>query len=274
MLIQSIHSKDNPKIKHLRGLIEQSSFRKKHQQTVLEGVHLLESYLNADPKENFVIFTTEQGLSHPEYEPLFSQLDERNPQFQLYLVTPSIYQTLTLLNHIYPLMTVIDLPSFDQATWDNQSDVLILDQVQDPGNVGTLLRSAAAVGIRQVITTSGTAQLWSPKVLRAAMGAHFNLRLYESIAIPYILNDFSPHLLVTSSHQARNLYDTDLTRCCAWVLGNEGQGVNPDLIQSSQAVAIPQPGGQESLNVAVAGSICLFEMLRQRSYGAFSANRE
>jgi len=134
----------------------------------------------------------------------------------------------------------------------------------DPGNVGTLLRSAAAAGIEQVVCTKGSASLWSPRVLRAGMGAHFSLQTYENIVLEDILKQFQIPVYVTSSHQAESLYSKNLRKQCVWILGNEGQGVSDFALNYADAVSIPQPGGQESLNVAIAGSICFFEMVRQR----------
>lgn len=255
---QLIQSKDNPKLKYLRGLIEQSSFRKKQQQTVLEGAHLLESYLiNAQP---YSVFTTEIGFEHPENQTALTQLN-----CPIYIIAESLYKSLSLLNQTTPLLSIINIPQQDE-NWHPQQDTLILDCIQDPGNVGTLLRSAAATGITQIITTTGTASLWSPRVLRAAMGAHFSLHLFESIDYQTIISNFDIPIYATSSHQPTSIYDLDLSSNCVWILGNEGQGVNEILLQQAQAVTIPQPGGQESLNVAIAGSICLFETIRQRHY--------
>lgn len=258
-----ILSRDNPRLKHIRGLSEQPGLRKKHQQTLLEGVHLLDSYLRSGlPLQQLTLVSTEEGLQHPEHEQLVLQCDRLVPECELLVVSPALYQSLTTLQHSVPLLAVIPLPQ-PTSEWDGGQDALILDQVQDPGNVGTLLRSAAAVGIRQVISTVGTASLWSPKVLRAAMGAHFGLQLHEGATCQAITGTFE-RLYATSSHEAHSLYQCDLRDTCAWILGNEGQGVQPELLAAAQAVAIPQPGGQESLNVAVAGSVCLFEMMRQR----------
>ena len=160
-------------------------------------------------------------------------------------------------------MAIIDLPSNIQ-TIDFSKDTLILENVQDPGNVGTLLRSAAAANVQQVICTQGSALLWSPRVLRAGMGAHFSLNCFENYQLTDILPKFNIPVFVTSSHRSTSLYGKDLTQPCVWILGNEGQGASDYALEHAQAVTIPQPGGQESLNVAIAGSICLFEMVRQR----------
>ncbi|KAA8732723.1 RNA methyltransferase [Acinetobacter qingfengensis] len=254
---QFIQSKENPKLKHLRGLIEQPSTRKKHAQTILEGAHLIESYLNSKQQPQSV-FITETGLQHPENQIALTQIN-----CPVFILPEQIYKSLSTLTQATPLMAIIQQPESD-AHWKSTLDTLILDHIQDPGNVGTLLRSAAAVGVRQIIATKGTASLWSPRVLRAAMGAHFTLNLFENADYHDILNTFNIPILATSSHRPTSIYNIDLTQPLVWILGNEGQGVHPVLLEQAKAVTIPQPGGQESLNVAIAGSVCLFEMMRQR----------
>jgi TrmH family RNA methyltransferase len=141
---------------------------------------------------------------------------------------------------------------------------VILDRLQDAGNVGSILRSAAAFGVTQVLALRGTAALWSPKVLRAAMGAHFALQLHEAMAE----QDLWPLRLpwvATSSHATAVLHEAKLPRPCAWVFGHEGQGVSAELAaRCTLTLRIAQPGGEESLNVAAAAAICLHEGMLQR----------
>jgi TrmH family RNA methyltransferase len=140
---------------------------------------------------------------------------------------------------------------------------VVLDRLQDAGNVGSILRSAAALGVGQVVALKGTAALWSPKVLRAGMGAHFALRLVES-AQAEALDELAVPLVATSSHALLALDEAALPRPCAWVFGHEGQGVADELLaRCALTVRIPQPGGEESLNVAAAAAICLYESVRQ-----------
>jgi len=142
-----------------------------------------------------------------------------------------------------------------------------LDRLQDPGNVGSILRSAGALGVRQVLATKGTAALWSPKVLRAAMGAHFSLHLVEGLDSEALYETGLP-VVATSSHGAQVLCAVRLPDPCVWIVGHEGQGVDPALLaRANLVVRIPQPGGQESLNVAAAAAICLYESVRQRTSG-------
>jgi TrmH family RNA methyltransferase len=134
---------------------------------------------------------------------------------------------------------------------------VVLDRLQDAGNVGSILRSAAAFGFRQVLALKGTAALWSPKVLRAGMGAHFALHLVEGLSVADLAGLAVP-LVGTSSHQGDWLHQARLPWPCAWVLGHEGQGVSAELAAlAGQSVRIAQPGGEESLNVAAAAAICL-----------------
>jgi TrmH family RNA methyltransferase len=140
---------------------------------------------------------------------------------------------------------------------------VVLDRVQDAGNVGTILRSASALGARQVVAMKGTAALWSPKVLRAGMGAHWGLHLVENAEV-LDLDALGVPLVATSSHAQHELHLAPLPQPCAWALGHEGQGVSRDLMaRCAMTVSIPQPGGEESLNVAVAASICLYESMRR-----------
>lgn len=252
-----LESKDNPKIKHLRGLIEQNSYRKKQGQTVLEGSHLCLAWLEQNRKIN-AIFTTENALKHPDLNNILDQYHG-----MVFVIGESLYKDLSTLGTTLACLAIVDLPSSNQAL-DYQADTLILENVQDPGNVGTLLRSAAAAGIQQIVCTKGSASLWSPRVLRAGMGAHFSLQTFENIQLEEILEQFKIPVYVTSSHRSTSLYSKDLSQPCVWILGNEGQGVSDYALAHAEAVTIPQPGGQESLNVAIAGSVCFFEMVRQR----------
>jgi RNA methyltransferase, TrmH family len=150
---------------------------------------------------------------------------------------------------------VVDAPA--RPSIDAQAPTVILDRLQDAGNVGSILRSAAAFGFTQVIAMKGTAAIWSPKVLRAGMGAHFGLALIES-AVTHELDALKVPLVATSSHQGEFLHKVQLPWPCAWLMGHEGQGVDENLAwRAKLSVRIAQPGGEESLNVAAAAAICL-----------------
>ncbi|MFM7801808.1 MAG: TrmH family RNA methyltransferase [Limnohabitans sp.] len=164
------------------------------------------------------------------------------------------------------LLASIELVHFPLP--DTSQSIVVLDKIQDPGNAGSILRSAAAFGFKQIMTTPSSVGLWSQKVVRAAMGSHFGLNLYESIAIEQVLAMGLP-VLVTDVHQGTLLHhrteETGLPWPCVWVFGNEGQGISPSwLAGNCQKIRIAQPGGQESLNVAAAAAICLHASASER----------
>ena len=149
---------------------------------------------------------------------------------------------------------MLDLPA--AAPVQPRVASVILDRVQDAGNVGSILRSAGAFGFKQIIALKGTAALWSPKVLRAGMGAHFGLTLIEGVELD-ALDALQVPIVVTSSHQGELIQNLQAPHPCAWAMGHEGQGVCTELMQRASYFArIGQPGGEESLNVAAA-AICL-----------------
>jgi len=150
---------------------------------------------------------------------------------------------------------VLDLPT--EVALLPDAATVILDRVQDAGNVGSILRSAGAFGFKQVVALKGSAALWSPKVLRAGMGAHFGLHLLEGLSLED-LQALQVPIVVTSSHQGDLIQNLRLPQPCAWAMGHEGQGVCAELMaRAAVHVRIGQPGGEESLNVAAAAAICL-----------------
>lgn len=259
--MELITSTQNSKFKHVRALLESARQRKKLSESVLEGVHLLQSYLakGFSPKQ---VWVSESAVNNEEVKNLIDQCSDA----PIFILADSLYKQLRSMGDGIDILATIDIPSFQVVSMS--TDTLILNDIQDAGNVGTLLRTAAAVGISHIICTAGTASCWSPKTLRAGMGAQFSLSIYENIDINSILSCVKVPLLATSSHTDRNIYSIDLKEPVAWIMGNEGQGVDPGLMKQASPVALPQPNGEESLNVAIAGALCMYETLRQRHYSA------
>ena len=157
---------------------------------------------------------------------------------------------------------LIDIPAPRPAQRDGCA--VLLEDIQDPGNVGTILRTAAAAGVDTIYLSPACADCWSPKVLRAAMGAHFGINIVERANLPQVAGDFAGSVIATHLAAAVSLYSLDLTGPVAIVFGNEGQGVSADLLQQVDTRAIiPMSGRTESLNVGAAAAICLFERVRQ-----------
>ncbi len=253
-----IASRENPRYKQLRRLIERSPARKATGLAFLEGVHLCETYRQRlGPPRLCVV--AESGPSHAEVAVLLAALEG----VERLVVTDTLYRSLSQLDHAPGIGFVIDIPPARPAVPLDVPAVLI-DRLQDPGNLGSILRSAAAAGVGLVCSARGSVAAWSPKVLRAAMGAHFFLELREDCDLSDLVATSRLPVFATSSHGAASLYDQKLDRDVVWVFGNEGAGVDPDLLKHAQTLRIPQPGGMESLNVAAAAAICLFEALRQR----------
>lgn len=255
-----ITSKDNPTIKTAHALLTQSRQRKKLGKTVIEGTHLLEAYLNAGLTPETVI-VSDSGLQNSEIAALLDRLQG----VKILTVSDSLYKDIRSLGESLPMMAVIAMP---QPSLPNviDHDCLIINSVQDNGNLGTLLRTASAVGVKTVICTTGSASAWSPKTLRAGMGANFSLSIYENASIENVLVSVKVPLFATSSHTDTIIYQSDLTQPLALVMGHEGQGVDDAIMAQATPIALPQPNGQESLNVAIAGALCLYEVLRQRHY--------
>lgn len=256
MIITSLH---NPIIKHAHALLTDHKKRKKQQQTVLEGVHLLDAYLQAN-KQPLHVIIGQSGLDNTEIAQLIKPLAPQH----IHIISDNVYKQIRTLGTSLPIMAIIPTDNL-RLTDPITSDCLIINGVQDTGNLGTLLRTAAAVGIAHVLITKGSAQPFNPKVLRASMGANFNLRIYEYLTTDEILRYVKVPLFATSSHSQQIIYNINLKQPLALIVGHEGQGVATELMNKAVAIALPQLG-EESLNVAVAGSVCLYEMLRQRLY--------
>ena len=258
MSAQALHirSRDNPALAAVRrALREPAAYRRKGAPLWLEGDHLLRACVARGHALQQVLLT-ESAWTQPALCDLAQQAE------RVLVVPELLFKELSSLESPASIGALIERPQ--AASLCSDMPTVILDRLQDAGNVGSILRSAAAFGVTQVLALSGTAALWSPKVLRAAMGAHFALQLHEAMAE----QDLWPLRLpwvATSSHAAALLNEAKLPRPCAWVFGHEGQGVSAELAaRCTLTLRIAQPGGEESLNVAAAAAICLHEGMLQR----------
>jgi RNA methyltransferase, TrmH family len=251
--VQAIHSRDNPLLVRLRKLAGDPGGYRKLGEIWLEGDHLCSAFLQRGgaPRQAVV---TEAAWEEPRWR----ELAGRAPAVAV--VPQALMAGLSTLESPPPLGFVV--PWTGAGELAQGLPTVVLERLQDAGNVGTILRSASAFGFTQIVAMKGTAALWSPKVLRAGMGAHFALSMVEGIES---VADLGVPLLATSSHAAQSLHEAALPWPCAWVLGHEGQGVSAALAAScGLMLRIPQPGGEESLNVAAAAAVCLYESARQR----------
>lgn len=242
-----VSSRDNPLLKELRKLSQDSTAYRKLGRFWVEGDHLCRAALVRGKQPTVALFAESFWPSVPA--------DLAQVANKTIVVPDVLFNDISGLESPARMGFVFDLPLASELQPGVAS--VILDRVQDAGNVGSILRSAAAFGFRQVIALKGTAALWSPKVLRAGMGAHFGLQLIEGVDLA-ALDTLAVPIVVTSSHQGALIQHQRLPMPCAWALGHEGQGVGEALmVRASLSVRIGQPGGEESLNVAAAAAICL-----------------
>ncbi len=251
---QSIHSRANPLLVQLRKLAQDATAYRKAGLLWLEGEHLCSALRQRGGLPQRAVLS-ETGWQSAALRALCAGVP------QVSVLPDALFAGISALES--PAAIGFLLPVPPPPAIEPMAASLVLDRLQDAGNVGSVLRSAAAFGVRQVLALKGTAALWSPKVLRAGMGAHFALRLHEGLDDAALAALRVP-LIATSSHGSVALHDAVLPRPCAWVLGHEGQGVSPALLaRCSQQLRIPQPGGEESLNVAAAAAVCLYESARR-----------
>jgi RNA methyltransferase, TrmH family len=255
MKLDHVTSRDNPALVRLRKLVADAGGYRKTGSVWIEGDHLLRAALLRGWAPSLVVLT--EGAMQ---DAALAALGASAPRA---LVVPTaLFKGLSGLESPAQIGAELALPATPAI--DPNTASVVLDRLQDAGNVGAILRSAAAFGVRQVLALKGTAALWSPKVLRAGQGAHFGLRLVEGLAAADLAQLAVP-MVATSSHTEQVLHRVALPSPCAWVMGHEGQGVSAELMaRCALTVGIPQPGGEESLNVAAAAAICLYESERQR----------
>lgn len=265
MKITTITSRDNAAFKRMRDIVGSARERRDHQMAWLEGQRLCVEYLGtASAQECTLVVSAALAL-----DDLLRSLPASPPQ--ALVLDARLFAELTQLDSPVGWALLISIDRTPNAKKNTSSnDVLILDRIQDPGNAGSIMRSAVAAGITELWCLSGTVDVWSPKVLRAAMGAHFSLSILTSLEpdlLMTMIRDRSLKLMATAnSSDAVSLYSQalDLSGANAWVFGQEGEGVSRALLDQALTVVIPQSEAIESINVAVAAGICLFETRRRR----------
>jgi TrmH family RNA methyltransferase len=249
-----VRSKDNPLLVQLRRLTRDGTAYRRLGQVWLEGDHLCAALLARGLRPQQALITEASWA-----DARLRQIAQAAPRIAV--VPEALFKGISALESAANLGFLWSLQAEGSFSTDARS--VVLDRLQDAGNVGSILRSAAALGVQQVLALKGSVALWSPKVLRAGMGAHFALALFEGLE-EGDLHALNVSLVGTSSHAGVLLPQVKLPDPCAWVLGHEGQGVSSTLAQRcALVVRIPQPGGEESLNVAAAAAVCLYESARQ-----------
>jgi len=251
--MEHITSRDNPLVKRLRKLAQDPGAYRKQGEVWLEGDHLCRAAQARGVVPRLAVLS-ESASAHDALHELAATAA------RVVVLPEALFACISALESPAAVGWLLALPEAGAITPGVAT--VVLDRLQDAGNAGSILRSAAALGVRQVLALKGTVALWSPKVLRAGMGAHFALNLVEGLG-PADLDAVQLPFVATSSHAQARLPEADLPQPCAWVFGHEGQGVAPELLERcTLTLRIPQPGGEESLNVAAAAAICLYEAAR------------
>ena len=257
--MRAIASRDNPRYKALAKLVASAKERKASGLSVLEGIHLLDAFLQSGGKPEALALNV-TALGNPE----ITALVQRSGKAVVTVFGGTLFDALSSLESTPGVIATVRTPPAKPIPRDADF-VLVLEDIQDPGNVGTLLRSAAAAGARHALLSRQCAFAWSPKVLRAAMGAHFALNIAEGADAEAFVRDYAGDAIALVARGGRSLYEVDFTRPCAILVGNEGAGLTPRLAKAARVKAtIPMPGRLESLNAAAAGAVALFEVVRQR----------
>ena len=256
--MKHIESRSNPLYKQLYKW--QSSAGRRDEPILLEGIHLCESWLALGKQPKYAIFDLER-VSQSQIAAL---IDKLNPDVCL-TMSGSLLGNLSSVDTDQGVLFVAQ-PTIHPIPDKIAETIVLLDRLQDPGNVGAILRTCAAAGIKRVFASVGTAGLWSPKVLRSAQGAHFLLKLHEQTDLKSLTSSLAVPMIVTTLEDASDLYRTTLPKNAAWVFGNEGQGVDRELLaRADLRINIMHDRAVESLNVTVASALCLFEQRRQHN---------
>ncbi len=254
--LKPITSANNPQFKSLRKLVESSRERRLAGLSLLDGVHLVQAYQqHAGVPQQIII--SHAGAGDAEIQPLLQS------DADTLLLSDSLFKQLSSVATPTGIIALIKTPRRETPPSALETCVM-LEDVQDPGNLGSILRSCAAASVKQIFLSKQSVNAWSPRVLRAAMGAHFSVEIYERIDLIALARAFPGRVLVTQRDAAQSLFNSDLRGKVALVFGNEGAGVSAALMQCAhESLVIPMSAATESLNVAAAAAVCLFERVRQ-----------
>lgn len=256
--MKTITSADNPRFRSLLKLAQSSRERRDAGLSLLDGIHLVAAYAEhvGAPSE---IVLSRAGSENAEVAQLLAALKTD----KALLMADALFRQLSSVATPTGIIAVVPTPRVAVPQVLTGASVW-LEDIQDPGNVGSILRSAAAAGIATVCLSRHSVHAWSPRVLRAGMGAHFALRVIEGVDLQVLAQGYAGRIMATGMGCGKAVFDADLTGDVALLFGNEGAGLSPALAAlAHETVHIPMPGRAESLNVGAAAAVCLFERVRQ-----------
>ncbi|HZV54114.1 MAG TPA: RNA methyltransferase [Rhodocyclaceae bacterium] len=255
-----ITSRDNPTVKALRALAVDARETRRQRRTLLDGPHLIDAFHRHLGAPDMLVIS-ESGVGNEE----IGRLLDRLPATETVQIPDSLFREVSGVATPVGILAVIAIP--DAPFGSIEGSCVMLDAIQDAGNVGAILRTAAAAGIRDVMLGPGCAGPWTPRVLRAAQGAHFVLRIRDQTDLAAMLHDYKGTSVATVARNGIPLFELELGGDVAWIFGNEGAGIADAIaFSATRRATIPLAADTESLNVAAAAAVCLFEGVRQRRW--------
>jgi TrmH family RNA methyltransferase len=259
--MKSISSDSNPNFRRWLRLADSPRAVREQGSTLAEGLHLAGAIADAGVAVGAVL--VRRGASEGAIPALLDRLGGEAIAFEL---AAPLYDRLSPVEHGAGLMVVIGIAQ-REAPRRRDEDLVYLDGIQDPGNAGAILRCAAAAGIRCVLASPGTAALWAPRTLRASMGAHFRLELQEGVSAQSLGDALGGDWYAAVAHEGESLWKVAFPSApMGWIFGSEGAGPGEGALAAArQKVRIPTSGAVESLNVAAAAAVCMFERVRRRA---------
>jgi TrmH family RNA methyltransferase len=258
---RTVTSRENPAVKGLRALAADAREIRRQGRTLLDGPHLIGAYRGHGGVPDMLV-VSESGTEHAEVASLTDAFDG----VETLHLPDALFREISGVTTPVGILAVIALP--DIPNEPITGSCVLLDAVQDAGNVGAILRTAAAAGVRDIVLGPGCAGAWTPRVLRAAQGAHFSLSIREQADLAGALKTYSGSSVAAVARNGTPLFDLDVSGEVAWIFGNEGAGISDAIIAlATRRATIPIVAHTESLNVAAAAAVCIFEGVRQRRSG-------
>lgn len=255
----TITSKDNEQIKHIKKLKEKK-YREEYNEFIIEGIKMIEEAISEEVKIKSIIICDDCKSQGAIPNELMYEIAKLNCIY----VAEKVFNTITDVINPQGIMAIVEKPKVEQINY-NESNFLLLDNIQDPGNLGTILRTADSLNMNQIIVSKGTADAYNLKVVRSTMGAIFRVKIIEVQNLSKTIKEMKKHKIkvyATDLQTDKSIYDVDYEKS-AIVIGNEANGVSSEVLEeATQRIKIPMIGKTESLNAAVATSIILYEAFR------------
>lgn len=258
----TITSKDNETIKHIKKLKEKK-YREEYKEFIVEGIKMIEEAISEGAKIKSIIICEDCKTQGAIPNELMYEIAKLNCIY----VAEKIFNTITDVINPQGIMAVIEKPQAKENTIDFSANVsLLLDNIQDPGNMGTILRTADSLNMKQIIVSKGSSDVYNLKVVRSTMGAIFRVKVIEVENLATVIKEMKKHKIkvyATDLQTDKSIYDVDYSKS-AIVIGNEANGVSSKVLEeASERIKIPMIGKTESLNAAVATSVILYEAFRK-----------